>query len=78
VEVDDGVVIFSGGTNTFVDLDERGAELWLTLSGLGWDDDALVRHLVLEFDTGEDEAAEIVEAFVQDLARHGVLDVRND
>lgn len=74
MEVDDGVVIFNPVTSTFIDLDERGAELWLTMSETGWDDDALVRHLVDDFGSGEERASYVVATFVDDLARCGVLE----
>jgi Coenzyme PQQ synthesis protein D (PqqD) len=73
VEVDDGVVIFNPETATFIDLDEQGAELWLTMSESGWDDHTLVRHLVATFDSDEERASYVVANFVEDMARLGVL-----
>jgi hypothetical protein len=73
IEVEDGVVIFDPDTNTYLDLDERGAELWLTMVDLGWDEEALVRHLVDEFASSPEQAEEVVASFVGELTRRGVL-----
>jgi hypothetical protein len=76
IEVDDGVVVLDPRSATYVDLDERGAELWLTSIELGWDDDALTRHLVAEFGSTQEQAQAVVLGFMEDLVRRGLVTPR--
>jgi hypothetical protein len=73
IEVEDGVVVFDPRSVTYLDLDERGAELWLTSIELGWDDRALARHLVAEFGATDEQAEAVVHRFLEDLKRRGVV-----
>jgi len=73
IEVEDGVVVFAPRSTTYLDLDERGAELWLTSIELGWDDRSLSRHLVAEFGSTEEQAQAVVRGFMDDLERRGLI-----
>lgn len=67
------MVLFDPTNNGFVELDASGAELWDRLVESDWHEPALVTHLVDVHQLAAQEAGAVVDAYLDELARHGVI-----
>lgn len=72
-EVDDGLVLWDAAVNRFIDLNEAAAELWAVMCARSWLPQAAVDHLSSEYGIESEQAAQIVDRFVQDLLSNGAL-----
>ena len=70
--VDDSVVLVHLGSDRIYSLNVTGGRFWELLSE-GLDSEAIVRHLVAEFDIDGDSARAEMEQLAADLVRHGLV-----
>lgn len=74
IAVDDGLTIFVPAESVFIDLDSAGAELFDRLVEDAWNLERTSRRLAVERHLAVREASRVVETFVGDLRRLGVVD----
>jgi hypothetical protein len=70
--LDQATVLVHLGTNQIFELNETGTRVWEMLDQ-GLELEMIVRHLVQEFDIGDERAAEDVKALLVQLETAGML-----
>ena len=73
IRVDDGVVIFVPQPAQFIDLNESAGELWDVLERGDWTPSIAIEHLAVTYGMASPEAQQVVESFLSDLGRRGVI-----
>lgn len=72
-EVEDEIVALDLKTSNYIAINRTGRSLWPLLSE-GASREALIEHLVQEFDVAADQAGHDVDAFIEALNEKGLIE----
>ena len=72
-ELDGEMMIMSARDSTLFNLNEMGTLIWQAADGATSLEDIVAERVFLEFDVERAEAFKDAEAFVRELAEHGIM-----